>query len=363
MRQRKIWLLKHRRAGDLAQMRHLAFLLRGTDAASWTVEEKQLVFRQPGIAAFPPAAHFLLDGARSDRLAPPWPDAILVAEASAARIARSLKAEAGAGTKIIVLGRPAGATTPFDLVLTTAQYGLPAAPNVIHLPLPLAALPSASPESRQAVLQCMAGKPRPWLAVLIGGSVAPDHLSEDAVAQIAEAARGRARDSGGSLIVVTSPRTGEAREAVIRKLLSEADLLHLWAEASAANLYGAVLAEADSFLVTSDSISMTAEALSTGKPVSVFTLPQRAPMTQKLVLALSRSAGIAVGSPRQAWRWATPLFTKGILEAPADRPQFYRELIRRGVLAVHPGWPTRPVAEVTEEANMTALQAVRKLLA
>jgi mitochondrial fission protein ELM1 len=367
MRQRSIWLLKHRRAGDLAQMRNLAAMFRnghGNDGAStWAVEEKQLVFRGPDFTHIAPAAGWLLDRKASDSLAPPWPDAIVAAEASAAAVAKDLKARAGDRTKLIVVGRPAGEITNFDLILTTAQYGLPAAPNVVTLPLPLATSPLASVEERRILLERMAGKPRPWIAVLIGGRVPPDALNTKAITQIAEAARSRAQESGGTYIVLTSPRTGKACDEAIREQMSDAGLLQVWTEASTPNLYRAVIAEADSFLVTSDSVSMTVEALNSGKPVSVFMLPQESPMGRHVVSALNRSAGIAVERPQHIWKLVSLLFSSGILEEPADRQEFYRGLVTRDVLALYPRFPTRSAVEVAEEAHAVAMAAVKRLLA
>ena len=367
MPQRSIWLLKHRRAGDLAQMRNLAAMLRDGQgdggASTWTVEEKQLAFRGPNIVHLAPTASWLLDPKGSDSLAPPWPDAIVAAEASAASVAKSLKAQAGDRTKVIVVGRPAGEIATFDLILTTAQYRLPAAPNVVTLPLPLATSPLASAEERRLLLERMAGKPRPWIAVLIGGSVPPDGLDRKAITQIGEAARSKAQESRGSYIVLTSPRTGKACDDVIRESLSDADLLQLWTDATTPNLYRAVVAEADFFIVTSDSVSMTVEALNSGKPVSVFMLPQESPIGRRIVANLNRSAGIAVRSPRHIWRMVSPLFASGILEEPADRQEFYRELIARDVLAVYPRFPARSAAGVAQEANEAARSAIRRLMA
>jgi mitochondrial fission protein ELM1 len=366
MGQRSIWLLKHRRVGDLAQMRNLAALLReghGDDGAStWAVEEKQLVFRSPELAKFAPAARWLLDKERSDSLVPPWPDAMVVAEASAASVARALKARAGDRTKLIVVGRPAGEIASFDLVLTTAQYGLPAGPNVVTLPLPLATSPPASAEERKLLLERMTGKPRPWIAVLIGGSVPPDCLDGKAIAQIAEAARRKAQESGGSYVVMTSPRTGKSCDEAVEALMPDADFLQLWTGTTKPNLYQAVMAEADFFLVTSDSISMTVEALHTGKPVSIFMLPQESPTSRRIVSALNRSAGIAVKSPRHLWRLVAPLFASGIVDVPAHRVEFYRGLITRDVLAAYPRFPARSAAEVGEEARAAAVSAIRRLL-
>jgi uncharacterized protein len=367
MQQRSIWLLKHRRAGDLTQMRNLAAMFcaaLGDDSAStWTIEEKQLAFRGPKFAHLPPTSSWLLDRKGSDDLSPPWPDAIVVAEAVAASVAKALKARSGDRTKVIVVGRPAGDITSFDLILTTAQYGLSAAPNVVTLPLPLATPPSASTEERRMLLERMAGKPRPWIAILIGGSVPPDSLDRKAIAQIAEAARSKAQESGGSYIVLTSPRTGKACDDIVTELMSNADLLQLWTEAMTPNLYRAVMAEADFFIVTSDSVSMTVEALNTGKPVSVFMLPQGSPIERRIVSVLNRSAGIAVRAPRHIWRMVSLLFANGILEEPADRQQFYRGLIARDVLAVYPHFPARSALEVAKEANAAAVSAIMRLLA
>jgi len=115
--------------------------------------------------------------------------------------------------------------------------------------------------------------------------------------------------------------------------------------------------------VTSDSISMTAEALSTGKPVSVFMLAQKFPLGLRIAAALNRSAGIAVASPAQIWKPVSLLFGNGILEAPADRRQFFRELVAQGVLAIYPDFPARAGAKLANEAGAAALAAVKKLLA
>lgn len=359
--------MKHRRAGDLAQMRNLAAMLRSAPgdggASNWVVEEKQLVFRHPKLVRLACAARWLLDREKSDSLDQPWPDAIVVAEAVATWIASALKARTGDRTKVIVLGRPAGQIAPFDLILTTAQYDLPAAPNVVKLALPLATSPSASAEERQELLQRMAGRPRPWIVVLIGGSVPPDRLDKRAVTQIAQAALSEARASGGSLIVLTSPRTGRSCEEDLRRLLHAADLLQLWTTMTGPNLYGAVLAEGDRFAVTSDSVSMTVEAINTGKPVAVFILPQRTPVAMRISSALNRSAGLAVSRPAQIWQLVSVLFKSGILEAPANRLDFYRELVNRGVLAIYPDYPARSDARLFDEAGTAALSAVKELLA
>ena len=78
---------------------------------------------------------------------------------------------------------------------------------------------------------------------------------------------------------------------------------------------------------------------------------------------VTSSAGIAVASPAQIWKPVSLLFGNGILEAPADRRQFFRELVAQGVLAIYPDFPARAGAKLANEAGAAALAAVKKLLA
>jgi hypothetical protein len=357
-RQRTIWLLKYRRAGDLAQLRHLAALL-SKDAAEqggpgWTIEEKQLSFRIPSLVRTPAAARWLLDSKRSDDLRPPWPDAIIAAEGIATWVAGALKARAGGKTRLLVLGRPAGEVGSPELVLTTAQYGLPQTSTTVELPLPLSPAPPASIEEHRELSRRMAGCPRPWIAVLIGGSASPDRLDDEAVAKLAEAGLREASRSGGSLIVITSPRTGPRRDQVIQARLKDAKFVQLWSALTGLNMYGAVLAEADRFIVTSDSISMATEALHTGKPVSVFVLPQVRSIGMRVAAALSR--------PSPLRGLVSNLFKGGVIEPPPDRLKFYRELVGKGVLAFYPGVPERSGRGLFDEAASLAVLAVKKSL-
>ena len=364
---RIIWLLKHRRAGDLAQMRHLAGLLQASSGSGsgpgWEVVEKQLAFRLPQLVRFSMAAGILLDRENSDPLTPPWPDAIIAVEAPASWVATSLKARSGNRIKLIALGRPAGATEPFDLVLTTAQYALPTDPNIVRLPVPLAAPAPPAEGECQDLLRQMAGKARPWTAILIGGSVPPDRLDRAAIAGLAQAARDIVASGGGSLIVLTSPRTGKDREADAGELLQGAALLQSWGNMTPPNLYGATLAEADRFLVTSDSVSMVVEAVNTGKPVSLFMLPQIVPPGMRLISALDRRAGLRIETPRHVWKALAPLFASGLVKSPARRQLLFQELIGRGVLAVYPEFSRTSGATLIREAESLALSAIGALLA
>src|SRR5947207_15153888 len=78
---RTIWILTHRRLGDLRQMEELARLL------GWPTTIKRLKFRPPNI---PFLARFLLDEQHSDKIGPPWPDLVLCGEGLTSVIARGI---------------------------------------------------------------------------------------------------------------------------------------------------------------------------------------------------------------------------------------------------------------------------------
>ena len=148
----KIWILSRGRKGDLDQMLALA------KASGWDYEAKHLRFAGPEI---PLLSRLLLQNG-NDVLTPPWPDFVLCAEASPSVIARAIRRASGGKTRAVCLGRPAGSAAGFDLVITTAQYRVPPAANVVELSMPLAADAGAEAEAGGPV-------PEGVIALLVGG--------------------------------------------------------------------------------------------------------------------------------------------------------------------------------------------------
>jgi mitochondrial fission protein ELM1 len=79
-----------------------------------------------------------------------------------------------------------------------------------------------------------------------------------------------ARETGGSLLVTTSRRTGADNIGILERRLGGSPHI-LWTGAGE-NPYYAFLGSADAILVTADSVNMTSEACTTGKPVHVISL-------------------------------------------------------------------------------------------
>jgi mitochondrial fission protein ELM1 len=300
-----VWILSRGRKGDLDQMLALV------RALGWPYQVKQLSFAGPEIPVL--SKQLLRNG--SEIFSGPFPDVVLCAEASPSVIAREIRRLSQGRTRAVCLGRPAGSAEGFDLVITTAQYRVPAAPNVVELAMPLAA--------ETASLQVTT--PDGPIALLVGGPAFPDLLDEDAAQRLAAGAMAEAVRRGKTLAAVTSPRTPAPAVAVLERSIVPPHSLSIFGRGE--NRYRRVLAEASAIIVTSDSISMLSDALAAGKPVAVYPLPQ----SRNLKLAagewLHRNA---IESPKPGFGLVRRLFDAGLIEAAADRRRLIGRLVAEG---------------------------------
>lgn len=262
----RVWVLLGEGAGGNAQMCALA------DALGWPYETRQLSWNRLNHLPNPliGARAVTLDG-HADRLAPPWPDLVIAASRRSAPIARWIKHQSGGRTRLVHLLHTQMPLHYFDLVVTLAQFRVPAAPNVLCNTLPLNVV---SARERAAAAERWAPRlahlPRPWTAVLVGGDSSSYRLDEGVAARLAARANTIAADQGGSLLVTTSKRTSTVAAQALADQLSAPHHLHRWSTDDPDNPYAAYLALADRFLVTGDSASLPAEAVATGRPVELF---------------------------------------------------------------------------------------------
>lgn len=303
----RLWILSKGRKGDLDQMLAL------TEAVGWPHEVKRLAFSGPEIPALAP----ILLKAESDPLTPPWPDVVMCAEALPCAVARKLKRQSGGRIRTVCLGRPAGDAAAFDLVLTTAQYRLPRARNIVELQMPLAGAPS-----REALPTYEFSGTRPLMALIVGGSAFPDVLDGSTAERLANDLQAHAHARGGTLAVHTSPRTSRAAVDALRRAIKPPHLLHVFGEGG--NLYRPLLSAADEITVTSDSVSMVADALEASKPVAVYPLPQGRGVLWHTAEWLYRHAVLSPSPLLSPVKW---LFDAGVMEASADRRLLFARLV------------------------------------
>jgi hypothetical protein len=208
----------------------------------------------------------------SGKFGPPWPDLVIAAGTPSEPVCARIRVESRS-TRQVFLGRPWAKLNAYDLIVTTPQYRVPDAPNVMCIDLPLHRVTSAE-IAREAALWSsrIADLPRPYAAVFLGGGISRYTLDSRAAKRLALAASGLVAPSGGSLLVCSSYRTPRRAMKVLRASLDLPCHVFDWHQRSKENPYLGFLGLADHLIVTGDSMTMLAEACATGKPVHIFDL-------------------------------------------------------------------------------------------
>lgn len=189
-------------------------------------------------------------------LDPPWPDILITCGRRSAAVAVAVRRAAGGGTYTVHVQDPRAPTRYFDLVVPPGHDGL-AGPNVLET---RAALHRVTPEK-------LAAAGAEWkerlgglnVAVLLGGRTRSHRFTRETSAALADGLT----NVQGPIAVTPSRRTGPEAVAVLKSRLPDA---WFW-DGSGDNPYLGMLALARHIVVTEDSVSMTSEAIATGKPV------------------------------------------------------------------------------------------------
>ena len=308
-----IWVLQGARAGDNAQVLELASRL-----------EAQVICKELKFNRFHHLPNFVL-GASTHSLkpiskqdmSPPWPDLVIAAGKRSAPVARWIKQQSRRQTRIVHLGRPRAPLAAFDLVITTPQYGLPQADNVIEMSLPFATARSVEPGEKDFWRKEWAGLRKPWIAVAIGNAKFPLRLGRREIQLLGRQLNQLAGQTRGSLLLIASPRTASGVIAQIAGELSVPFIAYGKVDGGK-NPYQPALKICDRFVVTSDSISMISELMNTGKTVDVFELPHSG-------VKLKWRAEEGLG----AW-----LSRNGILQPPRDVSGLVRGLVEKGYINI-----------------------------
>jgi hypothetical protein len=262
-----IWLLLGAKAGDNAQVKRLGELLLGDKVTH------QLAFNNwhhlPNLVLGAGLASLAVE-ARAALIAP-WPDIVIAAGKRSAPVALWIKQQSKGRSRLVHIGRPRARLADFDLVVTTPQYGLPPDGNVLELPLPLVG--PVMPDAQALAHWRMAWQdlPRPLVAVAIGAAKYPLRFGEQEQERLASLLNSELA-AGGSALLLASPRTDPGVVTRIASRLT-VDYMSYARFDKANNPYSAALTLCDRAVVTGDSASMLADALSARRPVSVFSLP------------------------------------------------------------------------------------------
>ncbi len=119
---------------------------------------------------------------------------------------------------------------------------------------------------------------KPTIGVMIGGESKNHFISNIQVESILQQAKEVVFKHDGSLVVTTSRRTQKSVEKIVKAELSDGNLcpfLIIATENNVPEAVGGILGMSDIIVISSDSISMISEAVSSGKTVIVFNAEKR----------------------------------------------------------------------------------------
>lgn len=320
-----VWVLTDDKLGHSTQSEGLA------EALGWPYEVKALQFNALNRISnrLLGASLLSLDRARSASLQPPWPDLVISTGRRTVPAARWIGAQSGGRTRLVQLGRKgADRAEAFDLSVTCVHFGLPPHPRRIETLAPLTAISDARLHAaRQRWRDLFAGLPRPHVALLVGGTSAMHLLDASTAARMARDVVAFARGAGGSVYVVTSPRTDAASCAAMRAEVGDAGRFYQWQAGDPDNPYLGCLAVADVLVATGDSESMLAETAATGTPLYIYDLPARPGNVRQQFRAW---VGRTAETPGPLRRICQGLLTAGLVRAPRDLTAMHRALIDAG---------------------------------
>lgn len=358
-----VWCLLGKKAGDNTQVRALA------EELGWGYEEKHVVARPWELLVHAGSGVTLagIDRSRSSALAPPWPDIVLSAGRRNEPVARWVKRQSGGNTRLVHIGRPWAPLSAWDLAITTPQYFLPRQPGVFHNTLPLHR--NSLTELRAAGEQLrpqLASLPRPWVAVLMGGDSGRFVMTPEKGRGLGLLSDELARAAGGSVLFTDSPRTPRAAGDAMQAQLQPPHFSWRWGSGGD-NPYRGLLALADAFIVTGESMSMLGEAAATGKPLYIFDVEDGD--TRWWLQA--HNFRYKPLSHRLAMRFGPPRMRRDIgniqqaLVAAGRARWLTRDMIAQAALTLRAHMSSVPVAAApatAEEELRGAAQAVRQLL-
>ncbi len=264
-----------------------------------TVVGKSLVLRAPWTWLPPhlwPAPLAALD-ASGDRLAPPWPDILISCGRLVAAPARAAKRASGGRIFWVQVQDPRFGGREADLTVKPQHDGAGGANVFVTLGAVHRVTPARLAEGGRRFGPALAGLKRPLITVLLGGDNRAYRLTAERLATLTAQLR-QLTVQGYGLAITTSRRSGGRAAMQLRQALPEA---FIWS-GDGDNPYFGLLALADAFVVTADSVNMVSEAAATGKPVHVVELAGGSAKFARFHAAM-REAGITRRFTGTIERW------------------------------------------------------------
>jgi mitochondrial fission protein ELM1 len=242
---------------------------------------------------------------------PPWPDLVIGIGHRSVPVTRYIRKASGGRTKIVQIGNPRLHPSNFDLVVTTPQYPVPEAENLLRLPLAMAS-PHGGSEPTLEELAWLDALPRPHRLMVLGGPTKLFMMPPEDMAATANRLMERCQEDGGTVIGVGSPRS----EEVVMRSVEQAMANSRHRFVRDMPRYSTLLKDADEIYVTADSVSMLSEAVFTGRPVGMIPLRMSARGELRYAATDAGHRKPPVPDLRQVWRRLEEQQLIGTVDAP-----------------------------------------------
>jgi mitochondrial fission protein ELM1 len=261
-----------------------------------------------------------------DQLEPPWPDLIVTCGRKSAAAGVAVKRASGGRTLAVHVQDPLTDPKAFDLVVAM-PHDRASGPNVLKVDTALHDLTQAKlAEATNVWSTRFAPLGRPLIGVVVGGATKASAFTLDQARLLLDRIAHVRAATGAGLAVTPSPRTPPEVLELITATLADDPRAYVW-DREGPNPYRGILALADRLVVTSDSISMISEAVSTPHPVEVFDLAEgRSSVGARHAGFLDRLVEDRL--VRRFQGDAEPPVTAGPLDATAEAAERVRELLK-----------------------------------
>lgn len=238
---------------------------------------------------------------------------------------RTIKRRSGGRTFTVFLQDPRAWRGSFDLIWVPEHDRLRGANVMTTAVSPHAVSPGILAYARDNPDPRLASLPTPRVAMILGGDSGAHRFEPKDIATLAEIA-GEIAASGAGLMVTPSRRTPQALITAIHAAVGGADNVFVW-NGSGENPYRAMLALAQSIIVTGDSANMCGEACATGVPVHIYEPSGGSPKFTRFIDGLvAHGAARRWAGQLESWSYP-PLDATGDIAAEVARR--YREQIAR----------------------------------
>lgn len=299
----QVWVLLGHRTGDNNQLLRLAGEL-GQPFRTLQLGYNARHLLGPRLLG---ASLSSLDPASKAEIRPPWPRLVMGIGNRSVPVALAIKRLSGGTAKLVRMGNPRADPRRFDIVITTPQYFVPDAPNVLRLPVGISTAEPLEPSREER--EWLGKLPRPHRLLLIGGDTFMWTLTPERVAEAASKLRAKA---GGSVIAVSSGRSSKAVLDCVAAALAGSEHGLVYGHFPR---FRVLLDDADETAVTADSVAMISDAIATGKPVGL--VEPELSSAGKFFYGLARlGLDVPVRDVRRFWRSVRDQGLAGTVEAP-----------------------------------------------